>query len=155
MKRSRGTSKSDKDSIQEEGPDSDAEVSFTGRCPAGLCRTLPAELRPGQSSLHPIGATLIIFSCNIMKENKCGRRKAEWRDRPGRARAASAGDSRELRNGTGKPCDRSQTEQGEFPGQRWAVAAAPACSLLKGLLEIQNAEFRITELNYEKCICSS
>uniref|UniRef100_A0A8C4K5D0 LIM/homeobox protein Lhx3 n=1 Tax=Dromaius novaehollandiae TaxID=8790 RepID=A0A8C4K5D0_DRONO len=29
MKRSRGTSKSDKDSIQEEGPDSDAEVSFT------------------------------------------------------------------------------------------------------------------------------
>ncbi|NXX65593.1 LHX3 protein, partial [Spizella passerina] len=28
MKRSRGTSKSDKDSIQEEGPDSDAEVSF-------------------------------------------------------------------------------------------------------------------------------
>lgn len=30
MKRSRGTSKSDKDSIQEEGPDSDAEVSFTG-----------------------------------------------------------------------------------------------------------------------------
>uniref|UniRef100_A0A8B9EYN8 LIM homeobox 3 n=1 Tax=Anser cygnoides TaxID=8845 RepID=A0A8B9EYN8_ANSCY len=29
MKRSRGASKSDKDSIQEEGPDSDAEVSFT------------------------------------------------------------------------------------------------------------------------------
>ncbi|XP_010569397.1 PREDICTED: LIM/homeobox protein Lhx3 [Haliaeetus leucocephalus] len=29
MKRSRGTSKSDKDSIQEEGPDSDAEASFT------------------------------------------------------------------------------------------------------------------------------
>ncbi|EMP34618.1 LIM/homeobox protein Lhx3 [Chelonia mydas] len=29
MKRSRGNSKSDKDSIQEEGPDSDAEVSFT------------------------------------------------------------------------------------------------------------------------------
>lgn len=31
MKRSRGSSKSDKDSIQEEGMDSDAEVSFTGR----------------------------------------------------------------------------------------------------------------------------
>lgn len=31
MKRSRGNSKSDKDSIQEEGVDSDAEVSFTGR----------------------------------------------------------------------------------------------------------------------------
>lgn len=30
MKRSRGNSKSDKDSIQEDGPDSDAEVSFTG-----------------------------------------------------------------------------------------------------------------------------
>lgn len=30
MKRSRGSSKSDKDSIQEEGMDSDAEVSFTG-----------------------------------------------------------------------------------------------------------------------------
>ena len=30
MKRSRGSSKSDKDSIQEEGLDSDAEVSFTG-----------------------------------------------------------------------------------------------------------------------------
>lgn len=30
MKRSRGNSKSDKDSIQEEGMDSDAEVSFTG-----------------------------------------------------------------------------------------------------------------------------
>lgn len=30
MKRSRGSSKSDKDSIQEEGIDSDAEVSFTG-----------------------------------------------------------------------------------------------------------------------------
>uniref|UniRef100_A0ACB8F0X2 LIM/homeobox protein Lhx3 n=1 Tax=Sphaerodactylus townsendi TaxID=933632 RepID=A0ACB8F0X2_9SAUR len=29
MKRSRGNSKSDKESIQEEGPDSDAEVSFT------------------------------------------------------------------------------------------------------------------------------
>ncbi|KFP77299.1 LIM/homeobox protein Lhx3, partial [Acanthisitta chloris] len=29
VQRSRGTSKSDKDSIQEEGPDSDAEVSFT------------------------------------------------------------------------------------------------------------------------------
>ncbi|XP_040180063.1 LIM/homeobox protein Lhx3 isoform X1 [Rana temporaria] len=29
MKRSRGNSKSDKDSIQEDGPDSDAEVSFT------------------------------------------------------------------------------------------------------------------------------
>lgn len=37
MKRSRGASKSDKDSIQEEGPDSDAEVSFTGRSPTGLC----------------------------------------------------------------------------------------------------------------------
>lgn len=39
MKRSRGTSKSDKDSIQEEGPDSDAEVSFTGRgfAERGLC----------------------------------------------------------------------------------------------------------------------
>lgn len=51
MKRSRGTSKSDKDSIQEEGPDSDAEVSFTGQCPEprsrpGLCRglCLPAKL---------------------------------------------------------------------------------------------------------------
>lgn len=32
MKRSRGSSKSDKDSIQEEGMDSDAEVSFTGVC---------------------------------------------------------------------------------------------------------------------------
>lgn len=31
MKRSRGSSKSDKDSIQEEGMDSDAEVSFTGK----------------------------------------------------------------------------------------------------------------------------
>ncbi len=30
MKRSRGSSKSDKDSTQEEGMDSDAEVSFTG-----------------------------------------------------------------------------------------------------------------------------
>lgn len=30
MKRSRGSSKSDKDSIQEEGMDSDAEVSFIG-----------------------------------------------------------------------------------------------------------------------------
>lgn len=30
MKRSRGSSKSDKDSIQEEGMDSDADVSFTG-----------------------------------------------------------------------------------------------------------------------------
>ena len=30
MKRARGGSKSDKDSVQEEGQDSDAEVSFTG-----------------------------------------------------------------------------------------------------------------------------
>lgn len=30
MKRARGAPKSDKDSVQEEGPDSDAEVSFTG-----------------------------------------------------------------------------------------------------------------------------
>lgn len=36
MKRSRGSSKSDKDSIQEEGMDSDAEVSFTGRDGAEL-----------------------------------------------------------------------------------------------------------------------
>jgi len=68
-----------------------------------------------------------------MRENKCGRRKAECGDRPGTARAAAAGDSRELRNGTGKPCARSQTEQGELPGQRWAVGAVPACRLLKGL----------------------
>lgn len=36
MKRSRGSSKSDKDSIQEEGMDSDAEVSFTGRVRGGV-----------------------------------------------------------------------------------------------------------------------
>ncbi|KAJ6629270.1 hypothetical protein lerEdw1_014692 [Lerista edwardsae] len=42
MKRSRGSSKSDKESIQEEGPDSDAEVSFTGEEPTlatGYCPT--------------------------------------------------------------------------------------------------------------------
>lgn len=37
MKRARGGSKSDKDSVQEEGQDSDAEVSFAGmRRPGGL-----------------------------------------------------------------------------------------------------------------------
>lgn len=49
MKRSRGTSKSDKDSIQEEGPDSDAEVSFTGRFPRfqpGLCRVRSVPPHP-------------------------------------------------------------------------------------------------------------
>lgn len=35
MKRARGGSKSDKDSVQEEGQDSDAEVSFTGMAGAG------------------------------------------------------------------------------------------------------------------------
>lgn len=45
MKRSRGSSKSDKDSIQE-GQDSDAEVSFTGkstRCGLGLSGCPPGE----------------------------------------------------------------------------------------------------------------
>lgn len=41
MKRARGGSKSDKDSIQEEGQDSDAEVSFTGTAP-GTTRCTPA-----------------------------------------------------------------------------------------------------------------
>jgi len=55
MKRSRGTSKSDKDSIQEEGPDSDAEVSFTGRCPGprsppglGRARAVPSRGAAGR-----------------------------------------------------------------------------------------------------------
>ena len=40
MKRARGGSKSDKDSVQEEGQDSDAEVSFTGT--RGRRQPLPA-----------------------------------------------------------------------------------------------------------------
>lgn len=49
MKRSRGTSKSDKDSIQEEGPDSDAEVSFTGRSPEPRTGALPRAMPSPQS----------------------------------------------------------------------------------------------------------
>lgn len=60
MKRARGGSKSDKDSVQEEGQDSDAEVSFTGTGGVGKsvglidCRSLginvPVSIDPGA---HP------------------------------------------------------------------------------------------------------
>ena len=43
MKRARGGSKSDKDSVQEEGQDSDAEVSFTGMAGAGGPLTRSAQ----------------------------------------------------------------------------------------------------------------
>jgi len=63
MKRARGGSKSDKDSVQEEGQDSDAEVSFTGTGGVGKsvglidCRSLginPRLYRPWRPSPSPV-----------------------------------------------------------------------------------------------------
>ncbi|MEQ2209840.1 LIM/homeobox protein Lhx3 [Xenoophorus captivus] len=52
MKRSRGSSKSDKDSIQEEGMDSDAEVSFTGKF--SLSFPMDPGTLPSQDQFHDI-----------------------------------------------------------------------------------------------------
>lgn len=61
MKRSRGSSKSDKDSIQE-GQDSDAEVSFTGKLaaltPAGL-RADSSGCPSGEDSRWPSGSLFL------------------------------------------------------------------------------------------------
>ena len=63
MKRARGGSKSAKDSVQEEGQDSDAEVSFTGTGGVGKsvglidCRSLginPRLYRPWRPSPSPV-----------------------------------------------------------------------------------------------------
>lgn len=150
MKRSRGTSKSDKDSIQEEGPDSDAEVSFTGRSPepflpGGVC----AELWPSLGSLHPLGAALIIFSRNIMSENKCPRRGfTALRPRPGPGRATGRGWEGAGAEGAVSGPKRRKGEQGGLTGQ--ALQPLLICSLFKGRLEIQKPESRITQRFYGK-----
>ena len=55
MKRARGGSKSDKDSVQEEGQDSDADVSFTGNGGAPE-PPHPREPQPGSPAAPgPVG----------------------------------------------------------------------------------------------------
>lgn len=57
MKRARGGSKSDKDSVQEEGQDSDAEAAFTGngRAPPGAPEPRTREPQPGFPAARALG----------------------------------------------------------------------------------------------------
>lgn len=133
MKRSRGASKSDKDSIQEEGPDSDAEVSFTGWSPTGLCRLVHLPF------IYPDGN----FRAEYVKAGSPGGRGGLG----GEVLSSGAAVVGELQ-GAGPVPMGAASGLGNAPSCRWGVRAAPTHSLSEGLLGIQIPEPRSTELKH-------